>query len=93
MSANRKWQDRAWRRYYLPVPKKRQTRTPPTRHVPKRRLRKAAPVVAIVNTNDDLVLALRSRLIEEGYEIALTHADDFEPLVEAVTKVVRPPGR
>jgi len=35
-------------------------------------------VVAVVNTNDDLVMALRSRLIDEGYQIAIAHIRDIK---------------
>jgi CheY-like chemotaxis protein len=36
------------------------------------------PVVAVVNTNDDLVMALRSRLLDEGYEIVMAHIRDIK---------------
>jgi CheY-like chemotaxis protein len=36
------------------------------------------PVVAIVNTNDDLVQALRSRLIDEGVSVVTLHIRDIK---------------
>jgi CheY-like chemotaxis protein len=57
------------------------TRRPPARRAPAKRTRQgrqARPVVAVVNTNDDLVLALRSRLLDEGYEIVVAHVRDIK---------------
>jgi hypothetical protein len=36
------------------------------------------PVIAVINTSDDLVLALRNRLLDEGYEIVIGHIRDIK---------------
>src|SRR5689334_13522986 len=72
----------ALRRTFVSVPPrsgstKRSRKRPQTRRAPPPRQR-LRPVIAIVNTNDDLVLALRSRLLDEGYEIAIAHIRDIK---------------
>ena len=36
------------------------------------------PVVAVINTNDDLVLALRATLVDEGYTVVTAHIAEFK---------------
>jgi CheY-like chemotaxis protein len=36
------------------------------------------PVVGVVNTNDDLVMALRRGLLDEGYEVVVAHIRDIK---------------
>jgi len=45
---------------------------------PRRPRANAQPVVAVVNTNDDLVQALRSRLIDEGVSVVPLHIRDVK---------------
>lgn len=35
-------------------------------------------MIAVINTSDDLVLALRNRLLDEGYEIVIGHIRDIK---------------
>src|SRR5690242_15801754 len=37
-----------------------------------------APVIAIINTNDDLVQVLRDALIREGFDVVTSHVRDFK---------------
>jgi CheY-like chemotaxis protein len=71
--------------------KRRRTAARPSRRANvKRRVRKAAtPVVAVVNTNDDLVMALRSRLLDEGYAIVTAHIRDIKSGREDFAAFVR----
>jgi hypothetical protein len=50
----------------------------PKRPSRRKRPRSVQPVVAVVNTNDDLVLALRSRLLDEGYSIVTMHIREIK---------------
>jgi CheY-like chemotaxis protein len=36
------------------------------------------PVVAVINTSDDLVMAVRERLIDEGFEVVVGHIQDIK---------------
>lgn len=40
--------------------------------------RGSAPVIAVVNTNDDLVQVLRDSLIREGFDVVTAHVRDFK---------------
>jgi CheY-like chemotaxis protein len=46
--------------------------------MPKSSRTTSGPVVAIINTNDDLVQALRSVLVDEGYYAVTGHVADFK---------------
>ena len=39
---------------------------------------KSNPVVAVVNTNDDLVQVLRDSLLREGFDVVTTHIRDIK---------------
>lgn len=64
------------------MPKRSSARTRPTRRrslrAPGRRQANTQPVVAVVNTNDDLVQALQSRLIDEGVSVVPLHIRDVK---------------
>ena len=38
----------------------------------------SAPVIAVINTNDDLVQVLKDALIREGYDVVTAHVRDFK---------------
>jgi|SRR5690348_1018806 CheY-like chemotaxis protein len=64
------------------MPKKSTARKRTTRRRPastqRRRRPNTQPVVAVVNTNDDLVQALRTRLIDEGVSVVPLHIRDVK---------------
>lgn len=64
------------------MPKRPSARKQATRRRPARAARRSRahtqPVVAVVNTNDDLVQALQSRLIDEGVSVVPLHIRDVK---------------
>jgi response regulator RpfG family c-di-GMP phosphodiesterase len=46
--------------------------------MPKRNPDQSGPVVAVINTNDDLVQSLRKVLVDEGYYVVTGHIADLK---------------
>lgn len=46
--------------------------------MPDRRPTGTSPVVAVINTSDDLVQVLRDALIREGFDVVTSHVQDFK---------------
>jgi hypothetical protein len=46
--------------------------------MPSKNADQPGPVVAVINTNDDLVLSLRNVLVEEGYFVVTGHIADLK---------------
>jgi DNA-binding response OmpR family regulator len=46
--------------------------------MPKRNSDQPGPVVAVINTNDDLVQSLRKVLVDEGYYVVTGHIGDLK---------------
>jgi CheY-like chemotaxis protein len=44
----------------------------------KTNVQSIGPVVAVINTNDDLVQSLRNALVKEGYYVVTAHIADFK---------------